>query len=342
MSRLKELLDALSTVIVSYHDKRAPALPDKKSETTEDTALAAQALAEKPPEASVLPIPEIKIKTLEELTKIAQALTDKPIKEMREALTNLIDASTKSIETRKPLLMYVLHNICLLKSLVDPQSLIDEVALADINKQVQQLIIDLQILLNTSQSSTITLKYNNQNETVYGLTMPMWRGGFTLWTGPSLCISGQIIKQTLFETALKLPVTADLEIIQQTIGSMFTEYTLLSEVTTLRDALEQAKQETLEANEKARQAAQRQPTLTKPPKEPRYPINKQPMMLDEATLLQRARSSDAIDLTSRPQARHTPPRNYSFLTALAEGLGFIDSSDQTDAADRNSWNSKYK
>ena len=144
-----------------------------------------------------------------------QQLLDKPHADMIAGLNELIEAATTRDATRKPLLMYILHQIDVLQSILSNPPVLEDDNLEIIQKKLIQFVTDIQALLQTSQSIELAIKYNGLDVKLYGLM----RGALALY---SPCTSGQILTETLFP-ALRLPINATSEKVAKTITTMLEE-----------------------------------------------------------------------------------------------------------------------
>ncbi len=182
MPYIPELLESSVTVIVRYHEAKLGQQPNPESERI-------------------------------------QLLLKKPHIEMITDLTGLIEAAVTASardEARRPLLMYVLHNIIMLRSVVDSQTPLDDDSLASIKQKLVQYVVDIQTLLLTSQGTEIPIKYNQKEVRLYGL---MGRA----WSAWKLSCSGNILHNTLFPTLL-LPIGASRDRIECELADMLKEY----------------------------------------------------------------------------------------------------------------------
>ena len=164
MLDIRELLNASILVIVHYHKIKLPKTPQTEFETLRD-------------------------------------LLGKPHETMTSDLKLLIDAAVTTStldEIRRPLLLFVLHNIDLLRSFLDSPNPLEDEKLTRIKSDLIQFMVDIQRLLPLFTEETIT--YNQTEVKIYGLS-----GRFY-----GVSNSGQVISDTLFKR-LGLPIDASRE-----------------------------------------------------------------------------------------------------------------------------------
>ncbi len=169
-----------------------------------------------------------------EQERIKQML-DKPHPTMITDLTALIEAAVTANArdgARRPLMLYILHNIDTIRSFVDHKGPLDEASLAIIKAQLIQFIVDLQTLLSTIQRSTIVVNYNQKSVELFGLKHAAWE----LYTREQLCTSGNILRDTLFTTLL-LPIDTSRDNIERTISDMLLEYQRRLDIVAREDSL---------------------------------------------------------------------------------------------------------
>ena len=217
MLRIEGLLTSLVTVIVSYHGSKVVKEASAMPEAAPDSLLKKEEVATEPQAT-----PDLLLK------KKVEDLLLKPDPELVAALTLLIEEATKEPEApglfsmsiyvpRRPLLMYILHGVTILRPIVtSPEPLEDRFTSA--KGQLTLLLTDLHTLLSTSQSTAKECKYGDQIVQVNGLVRRFWP---TL----SLCGSGSTLQTFLFP-ALGLPVDADLSRITKTADSILNEHHL--------------------------------------------------------------------------------------------------------------------
>jgi hypothetical protein len=182
MPSIRELLESSVLVIVQYHKAKLPKSPGTESETM-------------------------------------QNLLQKPHTDMVADLITLIDASVTTNsrdEARRPLMMYILHNIELLRSYLDSPTPIEEPAFKLIKKQVIQYVVDVHRLLHLSQATEMSINYNQHELKLFGLMSRAW-GLY------SLCTSGRILQTTLLLT-LGLSTEASEDKAALTVSDLFNEH----------------------------------------------------------------------------------------------------------------------
>ena len=182
MPSVRELLESSVLVIVQYHKAKLPTSPGTESD-------------------------------------IQQDLLQKSHADMITELTQLIGAAVTTNsrdEARRPLMMYILHNIELLRSYLDSPMPVEEPEFILIKKQVTQYVVDIHRLLHLSQASELSINYNKQEIKLFGL---MGRA----WELYSLCTSGKILQTTLLSTLL-LPPEASEDKTALTVSDLFNEH----------------------------------------------------------------------------------------------------------------------
>lgn len=152
MSQLQRLLDSFAATIIEYHQQKT------RSNT---------------PPSNV------------------STITHQEHQAMIVELTDYIMNATKQDETRRPLMLYILHGADQLKYLVDCTTPLDPEATPLLKRQLTDLITNLKKLVSTSHSTLTTVHYNNKEVPLYGCL----RG---LFTGYSLSISGRVLSEKIF------------------------------------------------------------------------------------------------------------------------------------------------
>lgn len=173
MPHVRELFESSVLVIVRYHQAKLPS-----SDETEEAKL--------------------------------QQLLQKPHAEFIAALEALIDAAVTSRtqdEARRPLLMYILHNIGVIKSFLDSTVPLEESEFNLIEHQLIQYIANIQCLLNLSHGKEKTIHYNKLDVNMWGLKKEVELFGFKSGAlgAYTFTVSGNIIINALFP-ALKLSI----------------------------------------------------------------------------------------------------------------------------------------
>jgi hypothetical protein len=145
-----------------------------------------------------------------------EQITSLPHEAMVTELTSYIYKATERNETRRPLLLYILNGIERLKSLIDSTDPIADAAVVLIKRQLVDLIVHLKNLLTVSHSTLQTISYNNKDIELHGFV----RGVFS---GYSLCTSGQIIESTVFPS-LGLKPNANNDAIEKALCCIIDEH----------------------------------------------------------------------------------------------------------------------
>ncbi|KTC84150.1 hypothetical protein [Legionella brunensis] len=104
-----------------------------------------------------------------------------------ESLQTIINEGTTIYVTRVSLLNYFHFEINRLKPLLEQNAPLSQEDTLIMQQHLQALILNVNKLLNTSQSSTVTINYRKKSEDIPGFIRGMAKG----WT---LCNSGQIIQ----------------------------------------------------------------------------------------------------------------------------------------------------
>lgn len=187
MSDLQKLLESFVTVIVRYHGAIKSSPRERGSSIATPTE------------------PELEIIT---------SLMQEPMDGMIARLNDLITESTKDVNTRRPLLEYILYGITLTRSYLDNQEIDFETMLPVMQEKLTQLIVGIQILLACSQTFQKTIKYNDTEVSMYGLSY---------WPMPGLCTSGTILRETVL-APLSFAEETSQDTIKKMMGNIVKQY----------------------------------------------------------------------------------------------------------------------
>lgn len=141
-------------------------------------------------------------------TKIGTSIiVDESEVDLDERIASAMSTNEGDDIDRSSLLRYILHVINQLKPLVIESTILDDHAAMHLQQQLIQFVLDIQRALATSQSSSITVQYDEQDHVLFGFLRLM-----------GLCKSGGIVQRELFN-ALNLPVTASKETLTEYFAS---------------------------------------------------------------------------------------------------------------------------
>lgn len=148
-------------------------------------------------------------------TETTRHLLNKSHPEMIVDLTTYINEAIVAAEedTRRPLMLYVLHIIHLLREFADQPTFLTDTDLTVLKQHLFLFVTDMKLLLSTSQITIQNTSYNETTAPFYGLKRIV-RG---------LCDSGNIIQETLFST-LNLSVESTPEKIEQALTEVLNEH----------------------------------------------------------------------------------------------------------------------
>lgn len=127
-----------------------------------------------------------------------ESYINKSHQELNQFLQKIITEATRGYETRKPLLEYFLFVISTIKPLTDQNKSLSEPEQRTIATTLSAFMSTIQILLKTSHSQYISVKYNKEIVQVPGFI----RGALKYY---SLCNTGQIINRELSESLTQMP-----------------------------------------------------------------------------------------------------------------------------------------
>ncbi|ASQ45462.1 hypothetical protein [Legionella clemsonensis] len=222
-----------------------------------------------------------------------QTLLTKPHPNFIETLQTVINESTKSYAKRLSLLNYFLFEIKQLKPLIERQTPLDEEEQSLVQQHLQSLIMNVNTLLKTSQSSKISIKFDGNEEQIPGLVLPITQGWYP-------CKSGNMIDQIFLKplhlqnfdvSSVAIFVKKLIMNHQQkvTIPFLMKERDLLKEtVTSLEKEKQQIKEEMLQLKEEKSQLIIENEQLTK---EKRAIWEEQQVTLTEKTNLEKELST---------------------------------------------------
>lgn len=135
MTKLEELINALATLIVRYHDSQS-GVKKPVTETTDILQIRRQSRAYA---ANLI------------LTNQANST---------EQLSGLISACTNKYSGRNHFLHFINHEINFLKSLKNLKEPLSETLFEECKIQISQLFLDFQKLLNTTKSNSCSVTYS--------------------------------------------------------------------------------------------------------------------------------------------------------------------------------------
>ena len=127
-----------------------------------------------------------------------EIFTNKSPPELNQFLQEIITEATRGYETRKPLLEYFLFVVNTIKPLTDQKKSLSQQEQQTISDTLPAFLNTLKILLETSHSQYISVKYNKTIVQVPGFI----RGALKVY---SLCNTGQIISRELAESISQTP-----------------------------------------------------------------------------------------------------------------------------------------
>ncbi|CEK11195.1 alanine--tRNA ligase [Legionella hackeliae] len=125
-------------------------------------------------------------------TESLKVLLKKPHLEFIEALQTVINDGTKDYVKRLSLLNYLLFEIKQLKPLVDRDIPLREEERLLVQQHLQALIVNIQLLLRTSQSTEVPITYNKKEERIPGFMRGIMEGYYP-------CNSGHIIEKAFLK-----------------------------------------------------------------------------------------------------------------------------------------------
>lgn len=184
-----------------------------------------------------------------------EALLKMPNEELMSTLQTLINDATKVYKTRSNLLNYFFYEISTLKPVVDAPEPLNEIDCMAIHERLFKLITNIKTLLETSQSSTISVSYDNKSKDIYGFI----RGAMGYWT---LCNSGQLI-QDKFINVLNLPVDNSVKTLNGFIVTMIDEHQTALQLPLLTKENKQLKEENTALREVSTQTQEQVSELQK-------------------------------------------------------------------------------
>lgn len=171
--------------------------------------------------------------------------------ELHQFLQDIITEATTVYETRKSLLEYFLFIVDTIKPLTDKKQSLSQIEQQTIFDTLSSLMNTIKLLLKTSHSNSITVKYSNSIEKMPGFM----RGALK---GYSLCNTGQVISRELAESLNQVPFgdylkklifehqlpLLEIERMGKAISDGSTEKELMQEkIKTLTEQIEQQQQE---------------------------------------------------------------------------------------------------
>jgi hypothetical protein len=168
MTRLADLLEALTAVIIRYHDDQVPS--DNKIIAAREFLIA---------------------------KKYSCTILNNPQQQFKPILEDYIKKATTSYSVRKHLLAYFLHEITFIKELLDRKVALSKEEFNQCTGQLKQMFLDFQTLLWSLKTVTYEVTYGQLSKekppikiALNGLLNPG-----KLY--PSLCLSGQLLKEVL-------------------------------------------------------------------------------------------------------------------------------------------------
>lgn len=175
MTRLEELLYALTSVIIRYHDSQ-PKVLNKLVVEKNPTLLGKKVLA------------------------YAKEIIHDENEGFKAKLEEIIqDCTSKGYTERNPFLRFILNEIVFLKSMQDRKKSFDPSQLEEYKKQIAQILLDLKQLMITPKSKTYGVTYTKTTEdyepniSLSGLKNDGYYGG-------EFCNSGNLINEEVLQT----------------------------------------------------------------------------------------------------------------------------------------------
>jgi hypothetical protein len=175
MTRFKDLLYSLTTVLVRYHDSQSGV---DKLIVESDTQ-------------------QIKTKS----RKYAIDIINNPNKPCDKVLEDLINSCTKYYPDRRPFLHFLRHEIDFLKAMQTTNSSFETGKLEELKRQLRQLVIDFQYLLKTTKSVNynVTCSKKDNERTPSAVQISLTGLVNNSYLGNTMCNSGTILKEELFD-----------------------------------------------------------------------------------------------------------------------------------------------
>lgn len=167
MTKLENLIYALTAVLICYHDNQS-GVKQIITESDDD------------------------IRTIKSMAYAVKVIQEKP--DFQVYLDKLIKECTKDNLLRRPLLHFILHEIVYLKSLQDRTASFDLLQLEEYKDQMTQLLVDLKELLALPKSSTYKVSYSKiQNSAEKSIALSGLKNDGIY--GNDLCKSGELLKK---------------------------------------------------------------------------------------------------------------------------------------------------